>query len=116
MLAGKAASGWEAVVGVGGVWRREDVCADRNRCWFILEACWVTSTQHIPFVLTMAVKAGVARPSSGDRWSLLERGHSTVLSVRGVLLEPPRANTISFCWEHTGASVYETSIGSGSDI
>lgn len=92
------------------------MCADRNRCWFILEACWVTSTLHIPFVLTMAVKAGVARPSSGDRWSLLERGHSTVLSVGGVLLEPPRANTISFCWEHTGASVYETSIGSGSDI
>lgn len=51
---------------------RRGICADQNRCWFILEACWVASTLHIPVCLTMAVKAGVARPSSGDRWSLLE--------------------------------------------
>lgn len=78
---------------------------------FILKACCVTSTLHVPFCLTMAVRAGVARPSSGDRWSLLEKGHSTVLSARGVPLEPPRTNAVSFCWEHTGAAVCETSIG-----
>lgn len=52
----------------------------------------------------------MARSSSGDRWSLLEKGHSTVLSARGASLEQPRTNTVSFCWEHTGASVCETSI------
>lgn len=92
------------------------MCADRNRWWFILEACRATSTLHVPFCLTIAVKSGVVRPSSGDRWSLLEKGHSTVLCVRGAPLEQPRTNTVSFCWEHTGASVYATSIGSGSDI
>lgn len=92
------------------------MCADGNRWWFIREACWATSTLHVPFCLTIAAKADVARPSSGDRWSLLEKGHSTVLSVHGALLEQPRTNTVSFCWEHTEASVCETSIGSGSDI
>ena len=43
--------------GVGG--------ADGNRWWFILEACWDTSTPHIPFCLLIAAKAGVARPSFG---------------------------------------------------
>lgn len=84
------------------------MCADGNRWWFTLEACWATSTPHVPFCLTIAVQAGVARPSSGDRWSLLEKGHSTVLSVHGAPLEQPRTNAVSFCWEHTGASVCET--------
>lgn len=105
-VTGKAVSGWE----VGG-WGVGGVYADPNRCWFILKACCVTSTLRVPFCLTTAVKAGAARPSSGDRWSLLEKGHSTVLCARGVPPEPPRTNALSFCWEHTGASVYETSIG-----
>lgn len=36
-------------------------------------------------------------PVWADRWSLLEKGHGTVLSVRGALLEPPKTNTDSFC-------------------
>ena len=91
---------------------RGGMCADGKRWWFILEACWATSTLHVPFCLTIAARAGAARPSSGDRWSLLEKGHSTVLSARGAPLEQPRTNTVSFCWEHTGALVCETSIGS----
>lgn len=86
---------------------RGGMCADGNRWWFILEACWATSTLRVPFCLTIAAKAGAARPSSGDRWSLLEKGHSTVLSVRGAPLEQPRTNTVSFCWEHAGASVLQ---------
>ncbi|KAG7230065.1 hypothetical protein INR49_009785 [Caranx melampygus] len=98
-LAGKAAGCWEAAEG--------GMCADGNRWWFILEACWDTSTLHVPFCLPAAAKAGEARPSFfvGDRWSFLETGHSTVLSVCGVPLEQPRTNTVSFCWEHTRPSV-----------
>lgn len=68
------------------------------------------------FCLTVTAEAGVGRPSPGDRWSLLERGHSTGLSVGGAPLEQPRTDMVSFCWEHAGASAPDTSLDSGYDM
>lgn len=57
----------------GGSWEssrplgsgRGGMCADGNRWRFILEACWATSTLHVPFCRPIAERASVARPSLG---------------------------------------------------
>lgn len=85
-----------AVIGIG---------VQAVSCWEAVEGMCVLNeiggglfwrpagTLYVLFCLTMDLTAGVARPSSGDRWSFLEMGHSTVVSLRLALLQPPRTNT-----------------------
>lgn len=52
---------------------RGGMCADGNRWWFILEACWATSTLHVPFFLSHhssegLVWLGQVRGTDGPFW------------------------------------------------
>lgn len=90
---------WESQRAVGKQWERMGFAW---RCWFLLETCCVTSTLHGSLCLTKAAKLVRWGPVQADRWSFWKRA-TAQWSVCGGPLEPPGTNTISVCWERTGA-------------